>query len=506
MLNENFSFKKYIVGTLAVIIVIISLFFVFYLRGISYIQINSPSAEMVSVQITQPDGSKKTFKPVTSNKIRVKNGDFTLFATSNNGSYFLTDKAPSFMRQKTVDIRFSKEKDLGFVGEPGRSCFFKNTVLVSYVCGASFANVQFQNQATVTTPQFNTTTRNKTEYLTLYESVSTKDNEYVLAKFEDKPPEDYEDFGDPAPNKIQAYYGWAILIMNAKDQIIKTIQLKDLNKSSSYRIKKSDSGLILFSQSEIYFHDINQGKTSLINIKKQEDPIVDVDIQEDKFIVAYSKPSIDPKGKNEPALLVLYNKGGQLSKKTIKQGTEKIAFCGTDVLCVKSKNLFIFSIKNNKFRQTRVVSGVNQFYKFMANILLVTDKGIINLNPSSGEGSVDLSFEPYTYLNISESKNGYLVSVRGVKKQVVVEVNLSEYSTYPLLKQIGALEKSAGVQNLSISGKIIFFTPEVPLIYDQGKKEMVYDKDVVIRTNQQIINRARELGIPFDYQLISTIR
>lgn len=506
MLNERVNFKKVFYFLLLIILSLSGLFFTLYIRNISYLQISSTSLEPLTIQIYQPDGSKREIRTTNGNKIRVKNGSFTLFATSNNGSYFLTNQAPSFMRQKIVNISLAQENNAEYVGEASRSCFLKNTVLVSYICGASFANVQFQNPATQSIPQFNTFTRNKTDYLTLYENISTNNNEYVLAKYEDKPLEDYEDFKGKPTTKVGAYYGWALIAMNEKDKITASIELPDLNKSNDYRVKRSGDGLIIFSQKEIFYYDINLKKVNKISVAYQDMPIVDADMQDNKLVVVYAKRQTDPKGKKEPALLILYNNNKRVAQKTLKEGVEKIAYCGPDSICVKSNNLLIYSISGNKLRQKQVVSGVNQLFKNANSTLLITDKGVVNLNTSSGEGSVELNFEPYSYLNISESKKGYLVSLRSSKKQVVVEVIKAGGSANQMVKKIGELEKSTIIKNLSVSGKIIFFTPNIPLVWDQGKRQMVYDQDAVLKTNQQIINRAKELGIPADYQLIGTIR
>ena len=507
MLNSK-KIKRLLVISLLVVFFISGAFLFRYLQRISYIEIKNPYSSSVQVKISLPNGNNSTQDIAPgSRKVRIDSSYFTLFAKSNEGNFFVSEKSLEFMQTKQINVALDKEKSTSFIGESTDSCFFKNTSLVTYICGASISNMKQYVPSTLQSPGYLNPSKRKNQYLNILGNVYTEKGEVLLMNLSNVPEEAYEGYGEPAVTGGRPPKGYSLQIMNEGTNIAQIKELRELDPAKNYQIKAGDGGFILYGESDAYFLSSDFNKIDKIDLPVGEGQLNQIDINGDYVVLGYGPRTVDYRGKKNTSSVKLMKGKKVIFSQKYKGAVGNVSFCSKTQFCIEhSYQLEVFEIMSNKARLINTVSGVDRVYSSLLSTYIVHDSAIIKLNPLTGAGNTLVTFNPYAFSSITSSNRGLVATLRGTKKVIAIEINTSDSIGNNILKKVGELEKFSAVKNLSVSDKFIYFTPDVALTYDNTRGEMVYDSAILSQYLERIRARAREIGIPDDYQLISTIR
>jgi hypothetical protein len=503
----------------------ISVIFILLIAGVwiathGFVEVNISNAKIGTnnnYTILNKDGDKVSSGSSSSSSIKklLPKGDYQILIESNNSSYFSVSSVKGFLSNTSTIATLNTEKYREFVGNNPNLCmYYGQSILYSYICNEP-NSIAVHLPATKSVP---TTTRTVAEgsSIPLIGMVSLEGINKILTKETTNPEQAFFNTGQAGSSKLYK--------LNDIDQQLRLsnpVNLQGLGELEVENIINYQSGFIVYGsgfKSIKYFptpknlpSDIKidgpDGSTNNpadIKIYKSNISILFNDVKEggnDEGLNS-SKKNV-PKGKSE---VIVYSEGSRKYKfdKLYTSG----GVCGEQRLClINSATLDIYDTSGKEPNPVLTITGANAAFGLGKNIIIASDKAILNLDAKTLAGSETYRYSGYQYCGIVPAENGYIIcAINNKDKGVALYVDESRTDTDSIDKKVLSLLKDPNVNDVSAYGKFIYISPNLgEPIYNSVRHGFTHDPNIKNSTNNKINELVQRVGINrLDYTVINT--
>ncbi|MBA3758260.1 hypothetical protein H0X10_01340 [Candidatus Saccharibacteria bacterium] len=481
------------------IIIILPLIALYWLSSYAYLEITvdgSPEGNTVTIRNQKSLKSVTLDNVSTSNKRLVKKGSYEIDITKGETSFFSVNTTGRFLSTTTVRGTLEEEKSRIFIGNNPDPCtHLVNNLLVSFVCGGAYDDIQIHNPATADQPTFNNKNPNVSE-ATIIRMVRTKQGGVALVKEPilggDSEGDTYSFF----PIKEDLEQAGGIIINETRDNL-------------TYDITPFKDGFLLFDsafEQLRYFASVSAAAEE-IKIERPEgknlQPLV-INTRGDTIAIAYSDntegdvSTLDADEGTKGSTTVVIYRNDESTTFRFKQPYSSIKLCGEQKLCALVQNrLEVFDTSGDKQKLVFSVTGVNQVEVVADELIIIRDLDVLGINVEKRSGSIQYSLGLYGSCGIQAEPTSYTLCLTNIKqKKVALSIDPLKVNTDSIDKKINELMRLQDITDVSAYRNFIYISPKFGKpAYDPATNSYDYNAIVKKQVNDQINQKISELGI-----------
>lgn len=484
------------------VIVVLSLFTLYWLYSHAYVEVtlaNSASGDVSYSLTNQKTQKTTTFTSAAStiNKL-IPKGSYELLAQQNQTSYYSVIQAHGFLRKTSIQAHLQSEHIRRFVGNnPGNCMYYVNQILSSSNCGDSFASLNVHVPATQNQPTL--VQKNQSNIDGNVEGIiKTNEGSLVL---------------------LQQVGGGVHTIYNLKNNLIlgNGHALSELDTNKSYSVHNYKTGFVVYDSSseQFLYYTSTSAKPTTITINGSLDKSFEpyaMSVDDSSIAVAYTNipdTTEGPKVKKSKTEIVVYD-GTNTRQFSFNKQYGSVSSCGQNRLCLlANKQLEVYDIAGDKQVPKFSLSSVEAIENSTKGLLVVKEKGVLQLNATNGDGFMSYSFGDYAFcgIQVDPDAQAYTLCLTNNKqKKVALHIDQNIDNIDNIDKKIAELLKSSDISDVSIYDKYIFISPQLgDLVFDESLQSFDYDPGVKKTVNAAIGQQITTLGIDkTKYQIINT--
>jgi len=475
----------------------------------SFIEVQTVSTasqtEVVYDLANQSSNKTKTTKTNNQSfKKLVAKGNYEVSVTQGDKYGFIVVKAGGFLGTTKKEVKLEKERSRQFVGNSPSGCmYYSGSLLLSYECsGHPGANVHLPADQT------RSTTVVKVPFLTegQVEGITETKEGIVALVNQNISSEDI-------PATQEAY------LLRGDFTIAKQVSLNSLSPKKPYAISSYKDGFLVYDQSMAlaYYYSSVSAQPQNIALKTPDPKLKPfaLSARADNLAVAYSNNTsgqvadMDSQGVSKAVQSVIStNKSSLASQLKLTGEVTAIKLCGSSKLCVLSnKKLSVYDVSGSKPKYLYSVTNVDWIETTNKNLLLSRNKEILGLDVDNGSGYRGYSYGDYKLCGIHGGANGYsLCLINNRQSKVTLYLNQEKTDSDSIDKKIYKLQQSSDIKSVSAYGRFIYISPNPgPMEYDSAAGEFDYNPAKVAAAKTRIMQKAKELGIGNDYNIVITL-
>lgn len=450
--------------------------------------------------------AKKTYRTTSNSskiKILVRKGSHEVVVRQGDTSYLTIVRSGSFLSSKTVSASLQKEKARSFVGDnPGPCMNYVGSVLISFSCTGQYNNVQIHLPATNVVPTMVSKVTAATEGF-IEGIVETKTGTVVVIKGS----------GEEPPHT--AY------IVTVDGKLRSGVVLSNLKDNKNYSVKSYKDGFMVYDDAfeSVNYYASSSTKPVNITLGKVDDKMLvpyALSEQNESFAVAYSIANDDedldldnPKSAKTKSEIVI-SQGSSIKHFTFNTRYAYVVLCGKQKLCLGLRDsVEIYDISGTRQKFLFKLGNFKRLDSIGNNILIVRENEIVFLDPEKQEGSIQYSFEDYTYCGLQITSTGYtLCLINTDKRKVAVAINTTAENSDSIDKKVAQLLKLPEIKTVSAYKQFIFISPDLGEIeFDASTNQFAYNPATKATVNKLISEAIDRIG--FDkskYSIVNVLQ
>ncbi len=480
-----------------------------WLSGRSVIQINSsePEKESTVKILNQGNGKSINYQgKLSGKKFYIPKGSYEVDVDTDGKSFYSINTTKGFFLNTKVDAQLEEEKGRSFVGnEPGTCLSYFDSILTSYACGAALSKAYTHVPATQTTPTYVLKNNSVSVDGYIEGSASTKEGNLVLMN-------SYYSVEE------EARRGHYIEIM--KTNVFKPkeeVLLENLDQNKKYQITKYKDGFLVYSDSidEVFYYKslkASPEKISLVETKLKNSIATSLNADNDSFVITYSNNRGDSTDKTSgsvsPKFEVIKYVNNNTTSYSFNGNYFSAKLCPQETICLfDGENLEVYETNHKKpHLKFKVMDVSNVEPVGDAEIIVVRNEGITNININSQTGYKEFSFGESTYNSTHPQENGnYILNLTNNQlKGVAILINRSSVSD-SIDKKISDLQRQPEISNVSINGNYIYISPQAGEMIALPDGTFDYDPIKLREVNIKIKDLVNKSQLDSKYKVINTL-
>jgi hypothetical protein len=446
---------------------------------------------LVLLNQTSNRSSKSSFN--TTVRKLVRKADYEATVRVSGASSWAQFKTKGFLQNTTITMSLQKERARTFIADNPSSCMSYNSQLVSFSCGSIENIVNVHNQSSGSVPPL--VSQGIGDIPGTIDAIITTPSGTVafveqLSEDESNPTIRYS-FVPLASSTFQVS-GTPILLTGV------------LDSQTEYSAKAYRGGIIVYSKdfSSLVYFSKPQSSGDYINLPDVTGGLRAFDLQaSDKaLVVSYTNRDLSSdnslskvaKG-TRSASTVLEN--GKAAKTYYYNGAwATVLPCGNAKLCATSpvgdkQQMSVYDTSTAKLQPEFNVNNVNQMFGVNGNISVVTDEGVLRLDPTKKRGSFDISFLGDHFCGSGDSNNPtqYVLCVTSSDGNHALLIDTTIEDTNQINQRVNVIRANKMVQKIIVDRNKVFIVPDYGnTILNQDTGESDYDPALVQAANQTV--------------------
>ncbi|MDQ2973709.1 MAG: hypothetical protein M3Q79_04515 [bacterium] len=493
----NNNVKRLIRLVLVLFVIIGAILLLVWASKQSVIEISAKSEDKsAEVIISLDNGTDKQefiVKPDENKKIRLKKGDYQIYAQQNSRAHLNSVKLGGFFKTIKYELALSPETNRAFLGDNPSECpLLIGELLVSTSCGGAYIDFRIHKPASDNTPSY--VVEKKTANLGIIEGViSNKTGASLIARTQVSGGDELRLYRlNPSNNDL-------------KSEIVGKIE--GIESLSQINTRAYKNGYILYDEdiSKIYFFETLSSLSPYKNISIEKPKSASLNptsviVKDDGWAILYADTPID--GNLPKKSEILLSSGEKIKLKDAMVGIE---YCGNTNICGLTNNGYLvnFSANENGYKEARRMPGVVQISSSADNKLyILTDRLAAEYNAETGESKVMYSEGEYEIQDIF-TESGIIVTIKGVDSKNRAIVLDPKFTDNNIDKLLVKLLKSDDVV-FSIYKNVVFAALDLPpapfnsntglfshpdsfIIQQETKIRKIFDESGINKDNYRLV-------------------